>query len=325
MNISNPFGSSREPLMFSIGAVTRMTGIPEATLRVWERRYHFPRADRTPSGHRLYSQVEVQQLEWVKLRIDEGMRTGQAIRARQQTHRAVAVTAALHESLPAPEPPDPQLAAICSRLLDVLLNYNSAQAAVILGDALARYAFENVVLDVVGSAMAIIGDLWCSGEVEVAMEHFATNFLRQQLLSWIRDSPAPFAVSPVVLACAPDELHEGSLLILGALLRRCNWPVVYLGQALPLADLAALVARLNPALMVFVAMSETSALSLADWPHSLAPQAEGQLPIIGYGGRAFTHNPDLATHVPGVFLGATLAEGYQRLHRVMLTLNALQP
>jgi DNA-binding transcriptional MerR regulator len=325
VSISNPMDSLREPRMFSIGAVTRMTGISEATLRVWERRYHFPHTERTPSGHRLYSQEDVQQVQWVKLRIDEGMRTGQAIRARQHTHRATAVTAALHDPLPAPAPSDPQLAAICSRLLDALKDYNSSQAAAILDDALARFAFENVVLDVVGSAMAIIGDLWCSGEVEVAMEHFATNFLRQQLLNWMRDSPAPFAVSPIVLACAPDELHEGSLLILGALLRRLNWPVVYLGQALPLKDLAALVARLDPALMVFVAMSETSALSLAEWPHWLAPRTEGQLPIIGYGGRPFTHNPDLADRVPGVFLGATLAEGSLRLHRVMLNLHALQP
>src|SRR6185437_13704693 len=213
----------------------------------------------------------------------------------------------------------------CSTLLDALMDYNSAQAAAILDDALARFAFENVALDVVGSAMAIIGDLWCSGEVEVAKEHFATNFLRQQLLNWLRDSPAPFAVSPIVLACAPDELHEGSLLILGALLRQFNWPVVYLGQALPLTDLPALVARLNPSLLVFVAMSETTALSLAEWPHWLAPQSEGQVPIIGYGGRPFTHNPDLAARVPGVFLGASLAEGFQRLHRVMLNLNALQP
>src|SRR6185312_17322412 len=159
VSISNPTVSSREPHMYSIGAVTRMTGIPEATLRVWERRYHFPRTDRTHGGHRLYSQDDIQLLRWVKLRIDEGMRTGQAIRARQHTHRAAAVTAALHEPLPAPAPSDPQLVATCSTLLDALMDYNSAQAAAILDDALARFAFENVALDVVGSAMAIIGDL----------------------------------------------------------------------------------------------------------------------------------------------------------------------
>ncbi len=325
MNSWNPTASTRERPQFSIGAVTGMTGIPEATLRVWERRYHFPQTGRTPGGHRLYSQDEVLQLAWVKLRLDQGMRASQAIRALQHTPRAAAVAAALHEALPAPEPSHSQLATMRSMLLGALVACDSGQAAAILGDAQARYTLENVVLDVVGPAMAAIGELWCSGEVAVALEHFATNFLRQQLLNWMRDSPEPFAVNPILLACAPEELHEGSLLMLAVLLRRLHWPVVYLGQALPLSDLAMLDDRFSPALIVFAAMSEATALALADWPRWLAQPPEGAPPIIGYGGRAFSQHPELAQRVPGVFLGATLAEACQRLHRVMLNLNALQP
>ncbi len=327
MDIANPATLTSERTEFTIGAVTRMTGIPEATLRVWERRYSFPRTDRTAGGHRLYSQDEVLQLAWVKLRIDEGMRVSQAIQALVHTHRAEAAAASLHEPLPAPEPPDPELvpirSALIASLLDALTAYNSAQAATILSDSLARYSLDSVVLDIVGPAMATIGELWCDGEATVALEHFATNFLRQHLLSWMRESPAPFAVNPIVLACAPDELHEGSLLMLGVLLRLLHWPVVYLGQALPLPDLPAAVARLHPALIVLVAMSEPAALALADWPRWLSPPPKGEPPIIGYGGRAFSRNPALVQRVPGTFLGATLAEGYQRLHRVMLNLNAL--
>lgn len=325
MNIPDLTTLSRERPLFNIGAVTRMTAVPEATLRVWERRYHFPHTSRTSGGHRLYSQDEVLRLTWVKLRLDEGMRASQAIQARERTHRAEAVAAALHAPLPAREPLDPELATIRSAVLDALMAYNSAQAAVILNETLARFALESVVLDIVGPAMATIGDLWCHGEVAVALEHFATNFLRQQLLNWMRDSLAPFAIDPVVLACAPEELHEGSLLMLGVLLRRLHWPVVYLGQALPLTDLAAVATRLHPAVIVFVAMSETTALALADWPLWLTPPLEGEPPIIGYGGRAFTQNQAAAHRVPGTLLGTTLAEGYQRLHRVMLNLNALQP
>ncbi|HKT37625.1 MAG TPA: B12-binding domain-containing protein, partial [Ktedonobacterales bacterium] len=230
----------------------------------------------------------------------------------------------LDTSLP-PDPADSELALIRSFLLDALLSYNSVQAATILSDSLAHLSLDSVVLGIIGPAMATIGELWCDGEATVALEHFATNFLRQRLLAWMRESPAPFAVNPIVLACAPDELHEGSLLMLGVLLRRLHWPVVYLGQALPLPDLPAVAARLHPALIVLVAMSESAALALADWPRWLSPPPEGEPPIIGYGGRACSQNPALAQRVPGTFLGATLAEGYQRLHRVMLNANALHP
>ena len=38
----------------TIGALSRATQIPPATLRTWERRYGVPKASRKPSGHRLY-------------------------------------------------------------------------------------------------------------------------------------------------------------------------------------------------------------------------------------------------------------------------------
>src|SRR3954463_3825469 len=74
--------------MFNIGTVSRMTNILEATLRVWERRYGFPKATRTGGGHRLYSQEEVLRLQWVKTQIDEGVPVSNAIRALRSAEEA---------------------------------------------------------------------------------------------------------------------------------------------------------------------------------------------------------------------------------------------
>src|SRR5512136_2998353 len=78
-----PRSSSSEDPLYNIGAVCRMTGIPAATLRIWERRYGFPQSARTPGGHRLYSERDVIGLRWVKTRTEEGMQAGQAVRALQ--------------------------------------------------------------------------------------------------------------------------------------------------------------------------------------------------------------------------------------------------
>jgi len=77
---------NEEPL-FNIGAVARMTDIPEATLRVWERRYHFPHSARTAGGHRLYSQQEVERLQWVKKHLDNGMQASLAIQALRRAEQ----------------------------------------------------------------------------------------------------------------------------------------------------------------------------------------------------------------------------------------------
>ncbi|MBZ0275146.1 MAG: MerR family transcriptional regulator, partial [Anaerolineae bacterium] len=78
--------SSEEPL-YNIGVISRMTNIPETTLRVWERRYGFPESARTAGGHRLYCQMEFKRLQWVKMRLDEGMQISQAIQALQHMER----------------------------------------------------------------------------------------------------------------------------------------------------------------------------------------------------------------------------------------------
>ena len=52
--------SSKEEL--SIGDVVRATGVGEAALRAWERRFGFPKPRREPSGHRRFSSEDVEQI-----------------------------------------------------------------------------------------------------------------------------------------------------------------------------------------------------------------------------------------------------------------------
>jgi MerR family transcriptional regulator, light-induced transcriptional regulator len=46
--------------MFTIGDVAARSGVPEGTLRMWERRHGFPAPERLASGHRRYSEREVE-------------------------------------------------------------------------------------------------------------------------------------------------------------------------------------------------------------------------------------------------------------------------
>ena len=75
---------NEEPI-YNIGVVARMTGIPQNTLRVWERRYSFPASTRSAGGHRLFSRLQVARVRWVKQRLDEGMQIRNAINALLQS------------------------------------------------------------------------------------------------------------------------------------------------------------------------------------------------------------------------------------------------
>ena len=311
-----------EPL-FNIGAVSRMTNISETTLRVWERRYDFPQSTRTAGGHRLYSQQDVQRLQWVKLRIDQGIQTSQAIRALHHIEREgeglINTSAASIQQSGSSE----SLRVLHKRLLDSLLAHDAEESSRVLSDALALHPLENLIFDMILPVFNDIGEAWSSGQIDVATEHFATNHLRQHLIMWTRTGPPSYRVNPVVLACAPGELHEGSLLILSVLLRRLRWPVIYLGQTMPLDDLVTFVNEVDASILVFVAMTEETARTLSEWTHWLPNAAVSGHPIIGYGGRIFTERPELTEQMPGVFLGNTLQEGVALIDRMLHDLNPL--
>ena len=312
---------SNEPL-YNIGVVARMTGVSMATLRAWERRYKFPDSERTAGGHRLYSEKDVMRLRWVKDRIDEGLQTAQAINALRHQEQSGNLT--LVDFLP-PGMNDERadragahLGNYQEQLLKTLLERDLETADCVLGDALAISTPEQLILDVIGPTLSQVGESWEAGKTSIATEHLATNYLRQRLLMWMVSGPPPKQVSPIVLACAPEEWHEGSLLILGALLRRRRWPVAYLGQALPLADLASFVRELNPSLVVLVAMTSPSAARLVDWPQWMPDIAQSGKPVITYGGRVFETQTEWRLKMSGFYLGANFAEGLHNIERLLL-------
>ncbi len=63
----------------SIGDVVAATGVGEATLRAWERRFGFPLPRREPSGHRRYSAEEVERIRSVVRERDRGLSLAVAI------------------------------------------------------------------------------------------------------------------------------------------------------------------------------------------------------------------------------------------------------
>jgi MerR family transcriptional regulator, light-induced transcriptional regulator len=315
-----PSSSNAEPL-YNIGVVTRMTNISMATLRAWERRYDFPQSGRTSGGHRLYSEKDIVRLNWVKARIDEGMQTSQAIQALRYQEENGAFAEAAHEPT-VEEPAKPQVshdvnASYEQQLTSALIQRNLPQADQVLGEALASSSPENLILNVIGPAMADVGIRWERGEISVATEHMATNFLRQKLLMWMVSGPPAQDRPPIVLACAPNEWHEGSLLILGALLRRRRWPVIYLGQAVPMADLAQFVRDTRPSMVLLVAMTEMAAIELADWPQFLPEVASTGKPIMAYGGRIFSKQPEWQMRMAGTFLGNTFEDGLAAIERML--------
>ena len=303
--------------IFNIGAVARMTGIPITTLHAWERRYGFPHSSaRTLGGHRLYSEKDVTLLRSVKAQIDKGITARQAVAAvhKMDLEGRLPVGNALETNRPVE--PLSATPAGHTQLAEALFQHDLSRADQLMGEMLAFYSPEQITLNVIGPVLAELGEAWADGRITVTDEHLASNYLRHRLLMWLVTGPPARQTNPIVLACAPGEWHEGSLLMLGVLLRRRGWPVAYLGQDVPFADLATFTEQIQPGALVLVAMLEESALLLANWPQWIR-QSSGK-PLVAFAGRAFVLQPELQKGVQGLYLGDTVQVGLAKLEERLL-------
>jgi DICT domain-containing protein len=93
-------------MRYSIGQVVSRTGIGEATLRMWEQRYGFPEPERTASGHRRYSELQLEQIARAAAAREAGLSPRAAIeRARAaQSDTSFSLFATLRTRRPELEP-----------------------------------------------------------------------------------------------------------------------------------------------------------------------------------------------------------------------------
>jgi DNA-binding transcriptional MerR regulator len=185
----------RDSPIYNIKAVARMTGVPADTLRRWESRYSIITPQRTDSGYRLYSQRDVDTINWLKARLDEGLSISRASEMLRQmggdpganapTEPAARTVASadvlLHEAR------SEQI--LRAELLQAFGAVDEEAAAQVINEALALYSIEDVSLHILQPALVEVGELWLDGKVSVATEHFASSFVRSRLANLFHASP----------------------------------------------------------------------------------------------------------------------------------------
>jgi PAS domain S-box-containing protein len=81
-----------------VGELSRRTGVGVSTLRAWEARFRFLEPHRSPAGHRLYDEIDVDRVNAVVRLVEEGLTLASAI-ARVATAGAAALPTGAAEDL----------------------------------------------------------------------------------------------------------------------------------------------------------------------------------------------------------------------------------
>jgi methanogenic corrinoid protein MtbC1 len=238
--------------LLNIAALSRRTGVAPDTLRKWEQRYGVLQPTRTAGGQRRYSERDIQRVQWLRDRLDEGWRIGEAARVLQET-----------AAPPLSDPADLREALILAALGD-----DPAQASATLDQALAVLPLEQAFDDVIAPTLRTIGDAWHRGEISVAQEHALTAKVRTRLDRLLSD-PRGAARGTAVLACAPGEQHDVGLLMLAVAMRADGWRVEYLGPSTPAADALEFAEAIGAALVCISATRDATVEQLRDELDSL--------------------------------------------------------
>ncbi len=299
----------------TIKTVCAQTGVLPVTLRAWERRYKLLKPQRTSGNYRLYSDRDIALLRWIRSRMEKGITIGRVADEFAALRRA----GQWPEAAPAP-PPTPALesatppAIYADRLYSALIAINETQAAEVLREAQALFDLGAICLHIIQPCLVEIGEAWHRGEIRIATEHFASQYLRGRLLNLFQAYPMRHSAPRIVVGCAPDEFHDIGSLVLALFLRREGYRVDFLGANVHLDDLASYARDERPALICLSANSEASAHELRQMEARLAGMRPR--PKLGYGGRAFNLKPALRNTVPGVFLGEDAGAAIAQIRRL---------
>jgi DNA-binding transcriptional MerR regulator/methylmalonyl-CoA mutase cobalamin-binding subunit len=234
--------------MRSIGEAERDSGLPRATIRMWERRYGFPAPARDERGERCYPDDQVLQLRLMKRLVDLGYRPAKLLALgpleMQRLHDGVQPRAAARK---------PRVA---SHLLTLLRSHDAAAVESELRAQLERVGLARFAGAEVPAMNRAVGEAWQAGELEVHEEHLYSDCLAEILrpaIAQLRDTVRPEAPT-VLLTTFPHEHHGIGLLIAQALLAAEGCNTISLGVRLPLDQIVA-AARAHDADLVGLSFS----------------------------------------------------------------------
>lgn len=289
--------------IYNIKAVARLVRLLPVTLRAWERRYGLPVPQRGGQGYRLYSEHDVRTLRWLKNQVDAGLSIGRASVLLHEL-RAKGQDPAVDAAPMADQPTTPDV--LQQQLMFALHQYNESSALETLSRAFSLYPLDQVLVDVIQPVMVAIGEKWHAGEATVAIEHFATQFFMQHLMSMLAAAGAPVRSGTIVAGCAPGETHQIGLLMLVVMLRWRGWDVKYLGADMSLENLAEALEPLHPRMLLFTATRPEAAAALQPLK-SLLQHFPPPVPQVVLGGQAFQQPVD-AADLPGEVLSGSPKE-----------------
>lgn len=233
---------------YPVSQVESMTGIKAHTLRIWERRYHFLKPERTETNIRYYSDEQLKKLINISILNRNGFRISKLDKMpEEEIHQRVSQI--LNSA-------DKSLEDDIHGLTLAMLEMNEEKFNRIYQFHIAQKGLLNTITDIIYPFLVHVGVLWITNKAYPAQEHFITNLIRQKIIAAIDSSNQVSEEAPSIVLFLPDgENHELGLLLSYFVVRNLGWKVYYLGQNVPRENIEEVYKLIQPQAMMTMLMA----------------------------------------------------------------------
>ena len=200
--------------------------MPEATLRVWERRYGLGATNRSDSGYRLYDTNSILAIKKMQKLIEEGWPVHEAAREARELQNRSSKSKSSSVSIQSYKDST-------SHFFDAIENLDSLKLTKILDDVFSKSSFEHVIDEWLSPTMSELGERWQKGKLDIASEHFASHAIVRRISAVFESAGNSQSGKKVIIGAPSGSAHEIGSLAFATAARRAGLQVIYLGVEVP--------------------------------------------------------------------------------------------
>lgn len=243
---------------YSIKQLEALSGIKAHTLRIWEKRYNLFAPSRTEGNQRIYGDEELRKLLNIAFVYNCGIKPSEI--AKLEDEHLDQKVLELEQKTTTPQ---------IEQAILAIQNFDEWKFQQIVNNQISLHGFEYILFDFILAFLERVGILWQTRGITPAHEHFASNLIRQKIITVIDQmEPASITEKRCILFLPEGEIHELGLMIAHYLLKKRGLHCLYLGATVPLNDLLTLAKGYKPDFFIGSITSDIS-LNIPQYLHEL--------------------------------------------------------
>jgi DNA-binding transcriptional MerR regulator len=302
--IDNP-----EEKLYTIGTVSKLTGVGAITLRAWERRHGLRhgliRPVRKESGHRLYTRNHIDQINRITALTQGGLRISQINPEMLESDT---------DSESGAETDSDVWKDYLNSMIAAAISLDEDRLEEIYNTALSLYPINLVTRKLLTPLLIELGIRWASQQSGVAEEHFFAFYLRNKLGARYHHRPRGNNGLRLLLAGLPGEHHEIGLLLFALAAHETGYSVIPLGANMPMDELGKIAEKKGCSAILLSGAIEPSERTLTRDLPLLVDQAK--VPVM-IGGLASVYCCDAIVRAGAEALGRDIDHGLERLKEIL--------